>query len=187
MRKLKVSTLVTLDGVVQDPSGFGEIEQGGWTGPYFNDEARQNAWELLRTSDLLLCGRATYEQFKAFWPRQESEYAARMNGIPKLVASTTLAEPLEWNATLITGDVAAEIAELKQEPGDDILMYGSPTLAQSLLHQGLVDEYSIWVFPVVLGHGKRAFPDGAVPVELNLVDTKTLQTGVALLTYEPRR
>lgn len=188
MRKLTVSTLVTLDGVMQDPGGFGELEQGGWSGPYFKDEAQQYAMEHLQASDLFLCGRVTYELFKeAFSDAHGGGYGARMYSIPTLVASTTLTEPLEWNATLIKGDVAKEIAKVKQQPGGDILMYGSATLMQTLLQHGLIDELTIWVHPVVLGHGKRLFPDGAKAAELNLVDAKPLKTGAVILTYEPGR
>lgn len=187
-RKLIVSTLVTLDGVMQDPGGFGELEQGGWSGPYFNDEAQQYAMEHLQAADLFLCGRVTYELFKeAFTEAHGGEYGARMYNIPTLVASTTLTEPLEWNATLIKGKVAEEIRKVKQQPGGDILMYGSATLMQTLLQHDLVDELTVWVHPLVLGHGKRLFPDGASPANLDLIDTKPLKTGAVILTYQPRR
>jgi dihydrofolate reductase len=186
MRTLSVSTLVTLDGVVQDPGGFGETEDGGWSGPFFNDEARQIAFDHLSESDVFLLGRETYELFKAFWTQvHEGEYAARINSIPKVVASTTLREPLEWNASLIEGDVGEEVAKLKQQPGKDILMYGSPTLMRTLAEHDLVDEYKVWVHPVVLGSGKRLFTEGFGKTALELVDTQTLSTGVVILTYRP--
>jgi dihydrofolate reductase len=188
MRKLSVSTLVTLDGVVQDPGGFGETEHGGWAGPYFNDESRRLALEHLLASDIFLLGRETYELFKKYWTQvHEGEYAARINSIPKLVASTTLHEPLEWNANLIEGDIAENITRLKREDGGEILMYGSPTLMRTLAAHDLVDEYKFWVHPIVLGGGKRLFADGFDKSSLKLVDVRSLSTGVAILTYQPAR
>jgi dihydrofolate reductase len=139
MRKLKVSTLVTLDGVIQDPGGFGETEQGGWANPYFTEEAEQDSLEHLIEADYFLCGRITYELLSKTWGKVKGgPYLERMNSMPKLVASRTLAEPLEWNARLISGDVAEEIAKLKLEPGKDIEMYGSASLLQTLMKHGLV-------------------------------------------------
>src|SRR4030095_2150237 len=111
MRKLVVSTLVTLDGVIQDPGGFGETAQGGWASPYFNEDAARDSYERLMESDYFLCGRVTYELLSKAWGRiKEGPYMERMNAIPKLVASTTLKEPLEWNPSLIKDDVAQEVA-----------------------------------------------------------------------------
>lgn len=184
MRKLKVATLVTLDGVVQDPGGFGEIQQGGWAGPYFDDEMRQRSLRSLQESDLFLCGRRTYEVFSRSWPKIKGDaYADRMNSLPKLVASTTLTEPLRWNATPINGDVPGQINKLKHGPGKDITMYGSATLMRTLMHHGLVDEYLFSVFPVVLGSGVRLFTDGFDVADFTLVDTKQTSSGVAMLTY----
>jgi dihydrofolate reductase len=186
MRKLSVSTLVTLDGVLQDPGGFGETENGGWSGPYFDDEAGRLAFEQVQASDVFLLGRETYELFKEYWTRvHEGDYAARINSIPKLVASTTLHEPLEWNARLVEGDIAEAITRLKREDGGEILMYGSPTLMRTLAAHDLVDEYKLWVHPIVLGGGKRLFTDGFDKTSLELVDVKSLSTGVVILTYRP--
>jgi dihydrofolate reductase len=188
MRRLSVSTLVTLDGVVQDPGGFGETEDAGWANAYFDDEAGRLAYEHLLASDIFLLGRETYELFKEHWTQvHEGDYAARINSMPKVVASTTLREPLEWNATLIEGDIAEEIAKLKHEDGGDILMYGSPTLMRTLAAHDLVDEYKVWVHPVVLGRGKRLFADGFGKSSLELIDVQTLSTGVVILTYQPDR
>jgi dihydrofolate reductase len=188
MRKLTVSTLVTLDGVLQDPGGFGEIEQGGWSGPYFNDEAQRIALDHLLAADIFLLGRQTYELFKKYWSQAHAgPYTNRMNSIPKLVASTTLDGPLDWNASLIKGDVAGAIAELKREPGGDIVMYGSATLMSTLMRHDLVDEYQLWVHPVVLGGGKQLFGAGVDPKTLRLAGTKTLDTGVVIMSYEPNR
>jgi dihydrofolate reductase len=188
MRKLSVSTLVTLDGVIQDPGGFGETDQGGWGNPYFTEEAQQDAYEHLMAADYFLCGRVTYELLHKTWGSiKGGPYLDRMNSIPKLVASRTLTGPLEWNATLIKGDVAAQIARLKQEPGKDIEMYGSTTLMQALMENDLIDEYRIWVHPFVIGGGKRLFTESGQTARLRLAGTKTLSSGVVVLTYEPAR
>lgn len=188
MRKLTVSTLVTLDGVLQDPGGFGETQQGGWANPYFTAESEQLSYEHLLASDYFLCGRVTYELLSKAWGNiKGGPYLERMNAIPKLVASRTLSEPLEWNARLIQGDVAQAIAVLKREPGKDIEMYGSASLLQTLIEHDLVDEYRIWVHPVVLGSGKRLSPEHGRSAKLRLIDTKTLESGVAILTYQPAR
>jgi dihydrofolate reductase len=184
MRKLRVSTLVTLDGVIQDPGGFGETEHGGWANPYFSDDARQEAYEQLLASDYFLCGRVTFELMSKTWGKiKGGPYLDRMNSIPKLVASRTLKEPLEWNATLIKGDVPREIARLKQEPGKDIEMYGSATLMQTLMKHNLIDEYRICVHPLVIGEGTRLFTEGGETAKLRLVGTKTQSSGVVVLTY----
>lgn len=188
MRKLSVSTLVTLDAVVQDPGGFGETEAGGWAERYFDDEAGRLAFEHVLASDVFLLGRETYELFKQFWTQvHEGDYAARINNMPKLVASTTLQAPLEWNATLLEGDIAEAITKIKHEDGGEILVYGSPTLMRTLAAHGLVDEYKFWVHPIVLGSGKRLFADGFTPTALELIEAKPLSTGVVILTYRPAR
>jgi dihydrofolate reductase len=188
MRKLTVSTLVTLDGVIQDPGGFGEMAQGGWGNPYFTAESQQFSHENLLASDYFLCGRVTYELLSKAWGNLKGgPYLERMNAIPKLVASRTLRGPLEWNAKLIQGDVATAIAELKRESGKDIEMYGSASLLQTLIEHDLVDEYRIWVHPVVLGSGKRLFTEHGRGAKLRLVDTRIIDTGVVILTYQPAR
>jgi dihydrofolate reductase len=188
MRKLSVATLATLDGVVQDPGGFGETANGGWAQPYFDDEAGRLAYEQVLASDLFLLGRETYQLFKQYWTQvHEGDYAARINDMPKLVASTTLRAPQEWNATLIEGDIGEAITKVKQEDGGEILVYGSPTLMRTLAAHDLVDEYKFWIHPVVLGSGKRLFADGFDPTTLDLVEAKPLSTGVVVLTYRPAR
>jgi dihydrofolate reductase len=186
MRRLSVSTLVSLDGVFQDPGGFGETVQGGWGNPYFTEDGQQDALEHLQASDYFLIGRLTYELLHKSWAGiKGGPYLDRMNEIPKLVASNTLSGSLEWNATVIKGDVAAEIARLKQQSGGDIEVYGSATLVQTLIAHDLIDEYRIWVHPIVLGSGTRLFPDGGVSTTLRLAGARTLQSGVAILTYVP--
>ena len=187
MRTLSVSTLVSLDGVIQDPGGFGETDQGGWANPYFSSQSEQDSFDHLRASDYFLVGRVTYELlYKSWGGIKGGPYLERMNEIPKLVASTTLRGALPWNAQAIEGDVAAEIRRLKQETGGDIEVYGSAALVQTLMQHDLVDEYRIWVHPVVLGAGTRLFPDGGVPATLHLADTRTLDTGVVVLTYRSK-
>lgn len=188
MRKLIVSTLVSLDGVVQDPGGFGETDQGGWANPYFADQAAQDSYQHLMESDYFLCGRVTFELLSRAWGNIKSgPYLERMNSIPKLVASKTLKGPLGWNATLIEGDVPQAIASLKQEPGRNIMMYGSTGLMQTLMEHDLIDEYRICVHPLVLGKGKRLFPETGQDARLELANMKKLSSGVVILTYVPKR
>jgi dihydrofolate reductase len=178
---------VTVDGVMTDPGGVGEIEHGGWSNPYFNDELAKYQADRLFASDALLLGRVTFEGFAAAWPSMEEtegEFAVRMNTLPKFVASRSLREPLAWNGTLLTGDVAEEVARLKEEPGQDLLIYGSGELVNALHPHGLIDEYQVMVFPVTLGIGKHLFREGSAKRDLKLTDTKTTSTGVALLTYQ---
>jgi dihydrofolate reductase len=184
MRKLSVSTLVSLDGVIQDPGGFGEAVYGGWANPYFTDAAQAEALRHLDASDYFLVGRVTYELLcKAWGGIKHGAYLERMNEIPKLVASTTLTGPLSWNATVIQGDVATAVAELKQQPGGDIEVYGSATLVQTLMRHGLIDEYRVAVHPLVLGHGTHLFPQAGVSATLELAGARTLDSGVVSLTY----
>lgn len=185
MRKLIVSTLMTLDGVVEDPGGFSDFNLGGWGNTYFDEEAQQLALSTLLGADLLLYGRVTYEFFSRFWPSAQGPYADRLNSLPKLVASTTLREPLEWTARVIEGDVAEEIGRLKGRAGDDIVMYGSTNLMQTLMRHDLIDEYRIWVYPVVLGTGHRFFPTPGENKTLRLDDTLPLGSGIIVLTYHP--
>ena len=184
MRKLSVSTLVSLDGVIQDPGGFGEQDYGGWANPYFNDDMHAESLRHLQASDYFLLGRRTYQlMVKAWGDIKHGAYMQRMNEIPKLVASTTLTGPLEWNATLLDGDVAEAVAQLRQQSGGDIEVYGSPTLVQTLMKHDLIDEYRVAVHPVVLGHGTTLFPQNGVSATLQLTSARTLDTGVVNLTY----
>jgi dihydrofolate reductase len=186
MRKLSVSTLVTLDGVIQDPGGFGETADGGWGNRYFTADAQQNALEHLQAADYFLVGRVTFELLHKTWAGiRGGAYLDRLNEIPKLVASATLTGPLPWNATVINGDVAAEIARLKEENGRDIEVYGSATLVQTLMRHNLIDEYRIHVHPIVLGGGTQLFPQSGVPATLRLTGTRTLDSGAVTLSYAP--
>jgi dihydrofolate reductase len=143
----------------------------------------------MAASDAMLMGRVLYEEWAAFWPNQdpdENPVAARMNGVRKYVVSTTLEEPLQWqNSTLIGDDVAEVISRLKEQPGKDISISGSPTLVRSLLEDGLLDELRLMLHPIIVGSGKRLFEDGSDQKPLQLVDSKTFSTGVVYLTYRP--
>nr|WP_052478616.1 dihydrofolate reductase family protein [Kibdelosporangium sp. MJ126-NF4]CEL19472.1 Dihydrofolate reductase [Kibdelosporangium sp. MJ126-NF4]CTQ94730.1 Dihydrofolate reductase (EC 1.5.1.3) [Kibdelosporangium sp. MJ126-NF4] len=184
MRRLHAAALVTLDGVIQDPGGFGETADGGWAGGYFDDEAVADSIEQLAGCDTFLCGRVTYELLSRTWSGADGEYLERINSMPKLVASTTLAGRLDWNAEVIGGDVIERISSLKHEPGKDIIMYGSATLMRHLADHDLVDTYKLSIFPITLGRGRRLFPDkGLRQQALSLTNVKTLQTGVVMLTY----
>src|SRR5467141_3741361 len=157
MRKVIVSEYVTLDGVMEDPGGAEGFKHGGWS---FG--------------------------FAAAWPNMPGTgaYGERMNSLPKYVASTTLSE-VTWNATLIKGDLAEELSRLKQEAGQDVLIFGSGELVHTLHERDLIDEYRLMIFPLVLGSGKRLFPGGNEKKVLKLVETRTFGSGVVLLTYQP--
>ena len=191
MRRVIVSEFVSLDGVIEDPGGAGELDRGGWSfrsdrgaeGDKFKDDE-------LASADALLLARITYEAFAAAWPHMEEqtgEYGARMNGYPKYVASRTLQEPLEWNnSTLIEGDIADGVARLRQQDGKDILIFGSGELARLLMGNDLIDEYRLMVQPVVVGKGKRLFGDVGEVRDLRLVDMQQVgPDGVLILTYRP--
>jgi dihydrofolate reductase len=187
MRTLAVSTFVSLDGVIQAPGGphedpTGGFTKGGWAVSYFDEEMMSR----ISSSDPyeLLLGRGTYEIFAAHWPYDEGPIADHHNGTRKHVASTTL-ERVEWsNSTLITGDVAYYVAALKRQDGPEIQVHGSPGLIQTLLAHDLVDEYRLWIFPVVIGAGKRFFDGGTMPAAMKLVESKVSKTGVTINTYE---
>jgi dihydrofolate reductase len=188
MRRVVAAEYVTVDGVMQDPGGTGEIEEGGWSAPYFDADLAKYQSDQLFASDALLLGRLTYEGFAAAWPsmeESEGEFAFRMNALPKHVASTTLQEPLGWNATLIKGDLAEAVSELKQQNGQDILIYGSGELLNTLAESNLIDEYRLMVFPVALGRGKPLFAGGGSKLDLRLASVQTSASGVLMLTYQP--
>jgi dihydrofolate reductase len=186
MRKVIVSEYVTLDGVMEDPGGAEGFKHGGWSFGFGGAEQQQYKFEELFACDALLLGRRTYEGFAAAWPNMPGAgaYGERMNSLPKYVASTTLSE-VTWNATLIKGDLAEELSRLKQEVGQDVLIFGSGELVHTLHERDLIDEYRLMIFPLVLGSGKRLFPGGNEKKVLKLVETRTLGSGVVLLTYQP--
>ena len=191
MRKLVVGTFLSLDGVMQAPGGPDEdpsdgFTHGGWSVTYWDDAMGQIISEWAEQWDGLLLGRKTYEIFAAHWPHvtDDNPVASKLNSVRKYVASTTLTS-VEWNnSTLIDGDLAEEITKLKDQPGGEIQVQGSWQLIQTLIKHDLVDEYRLWIFPVLLGSGKRLFGDGTMPTGLRLVDTKTSSTGVVIHSYE---
>lgn len=188
MRKLVVSEFVTLDGVMEDPGGAEAFAHGGWTWQYQHEAIGKIKFDELAASDALLLGRVTYEGFAKAWPGRTDEagFADRMNGLPKYVVSTTLGEASWNNSSVISGNVPGEIARLKEQPGQDILVAGSATLIQTLIAHDLVDEYTLLVFPVTLGTGKRLFQAGAL-TKLRLIEAQSFPTGVTLLRYQPAR
>jgi dihydrofolate reductase len=194
MRKVVVFTSVTLDGVMQAPGrpdedtrgGFGH---GGWALPYNDEVMGKVVAENMAGSGSLVLGRRTYEDLYGFWPEQTGNpFTEVLDNTRKYVASTTLAEPLPWrNSTLLEGDAADAVARLKQEPGRDLTVLGSGELVQSLRRRDLVDEYVLLLHPLVLGSGRRLFPDGGGPADLRLTGSTATTTGVIIATYQARR
>ncbi|MFL5924762.1 MAG: dihydrofolate reductase family protein [Gaiellaceae bacterium] len=191
MRKLIVSTFLTLDGVMQAPGGPEEDDSdgftlGGWSVNYWDEQMGQVIGETMSTPFDLLLGRKTYDIFAAYWPHATDEAGAKpLNDATKYVASRSHRD-LEWsNSVLIDGDAAEGVAALKKQDGPELQVHGSGNLIQTLLRHNLVDEYRLWTFPVVIGSGKRLFSDGTVPAALKLVDNKVSTTGVVIGTYEP--
>ena len=184
MRKVIVSEFITLDGVIEAPGPAHDFKHAGWTMPYWDDAIGKYKLAELRASDALLLGRSTYTGFAAAWPQMQDPdgFADRMNNLPKHVATTAL-KKLEWNNShALKGDVAQAVAKLKQEAGQDILVAGSGKLVQTLIRHGLVDEFRLLVYPVVLGEGQRLFAEGA-NTKLELTDTQAFKSGVVALHY----
>ncbi len=188
MGKLVVSEFITVDGIIGDPGGSEGTEHGGWSFRYPAPEGQQFKLDELRASDVQLLGRVTYEGFAAAWPAMEEstgEFGQKMNAMPKVVVSATLTDPAWNNTTIISGSLAEEVARLKRRYDGDILVAGSATLVRSLAEHNLVDEYRLMVHPVVLGAGKRLFPDGFPMTGLQLAESRTVGPDVLLLTYRP--
>jgi dihydrofolate reductase len=184
MRRIVAVEYLALDGVVEDPGPMGDYAHRAWTLPYWNDDVSKWQTDQLFASDALLLGRVTYEEFAASWPlRSGDPFTDRMNSLPKFLASTTLQEPLEWNTTLLKSDTVAAVTELKEQPGDDILIYGSGSLVNTLMPHGLIDEYRFMIYPLVLGTGDRLFRDGNDMTTLTFKRAETSATGVAMLVY----
>jgi dihydrofolate reductase len=179
MRKLLVGSFVSLDGVVESPMT--------WASPYFDDESREHALRKLDDVEFFLLGRVAYETFAPVWSTiKGNTYIDRINRMKKLVASTTLSE-VAWNASLLKGDVAKELAELKRQNGGHIVKYGVTALDRTLLENKLVDEYNLWIMPTRVGQGKRAFADiDAGNLDLELLRSHRFANGVIVLTYRPR-
>jgi dihydrofolate reductase len=186
MGKIVATEYVSLDGVVEAPGGGEDFEHAGWTFEIDRGEEgdRFKLDETLNSQALLL-GRVTYDGFAAAWPSMEGEFADKFNAMPKYVVSSTLENP-EWNnSTVLEGDVVEEVSRLRQAPGGDIVVHGSPRLVQTLLEHDLIDELRMMIFPVVLGTGKRLFAETSDKKRLRLTDSKVVGDGIAILVYEP--
>lgn len=191
MGTLTVTEFMTLDGVAQAPGQPGEdrdggFAYGGWQAPLLDPEAGHAMFEQARSMDALLLGRRTYEIFAGYWPEAPVEipFTGLLNGVPKYVASRTLASPLTWQgSTLLAGDLPESIAAL-QEQHAEVHVIGSLDLTQSLLRLGLVDRLDLWLYPLLLGAGKRVFAGGTVPAALRLITSVTYPKGTLHLTYE---
>ena len=191
MRKLIVGTFLSLDGVMQAPGGPEEDDSdgftlGGWSVNYWDDKMAQVMGESMSSRFDLLLGRKTYDIFAAYWPNAPEEAGSKpLNEATKYVVSR--GHPtLEWKeSVLIEGDAAEGIAALKSEDGPELQVHGSGNLIQTLMRHNLVDEYRLWIFPLVIGSGKRLFADGTIPAGLKLVDSTVSTTGVVIGIYEP--
>jgi dihydrofolate reductase len=190
MRKLIASTFTSLDGVMQAPGGptedpTGNFTLGGWLFAFMDAEVDLSAAGFDGKDRELVLGRKTYEIFEAYWPHQDNPTARTLNSAKKHVASRTL-KSLQWNNSSVLGaDIVSAITALKVQPGHDLQIIGSGNLIQTLQAASLIDEYNVWTYPVVLGHGKRLFENGARPCALRLVASKTSTTGVVMSTYGP--
>ena len=186
MGRIVVTEFVSLDGVMEAPGGGEAYRHGGWTFEIDRgDEGNKFKLDEALSAEALLLGRVTYEGFAEAWPSREGEFADKFNTMPKYVVSSTLENP-EWsNSTVLKGDVAEEVAKLRQELDGDVVVHGSAQLVQALVEHDLVDELRLMVFPVVLGSGKRLFGETSDKKRLRLADSKTVGDGVAILTYRP--
>jgi dihydrofolate reductase len=185
MGRIVVTEYISVDGVVEAPSGTEPFERVGWTDAFSRGpEGDQFKWEETKASDALLLGRVTYEGFAPVWPKLEGEFANKFNTMPKYVISSTLKDP-EWNnTTVLTGDIVEEVTSLKQRFEGDIVVHGSPQVAQTLIEHDLVDALHLQVYPIIVGAGKRLFADTSATKRLRLIDAKIVGDGVHLLTYE---
>lgn len=189
MRKVVVSEFISLDGIMSDPGGSDGTPQGGWARKFDQGpEGGQFKYGELFAADTLLLGRLTYDGFAAAWPNMPDtgDYGERMNSMEKVVVSTTL-KKADWNnSKIVSKNVAEEVAALKNRSGQNILVFGSGQLVNTLMQHDLVDEYWLMVFPIVLGGGKRLFRDGS-QATLKLTESKTVGSGISLVCYQPDR
>jgi len=190
--RLSLTTFLTLDGVYQGPGGptedqSGGFAHGGWLVPYFDEDLGAYMNSVFEPAEGFVLGRRTYEIFAASWPKStdpDNPVGVKLNSLPKYVASTTLTQA-DWNnSTVVGGDVVAEVAKLKEQPGRELQIHGSGALAQTLFDAGLIDTFHFLVFPVVLGTGKRLFAEGRTPSSLKLTDIKSSGSGVTMHTFE---
>ena len=192
MGRLIVTEFMTLDGVAQAPGGpdedpSGTFTHGGWQAPFIDGGSGRVMYEQARSMDALLLGRRTYEMFASYWPNaaQEMPFTRLLNSVPKYVASHSLSEPLAWQpATLLAEDLAESIPELTRRH-DEVQVIGSLDLVQSLLRHGLVDQLNLWIYPLVLGSGKRVFAEGTVPATLRLRESLVYPSGIIHAVYDP--
>jgi dihydrofolate reductase len=193
MGTITIATFMTLDGIMQGPGGpdedrDGGFEHGGWSFPYFSDDMGEVIGDAFANAECFLLGRKTYEIFAASWPNfpdKDDPVASKLNNLPKYVVSTTL-DKADWQpTTIIKGNIPTEVAKLKDQYAGEMQVHGSAGLAQTLHAHGLIDEYRLFIEPVVLGTGKRLFEPGAEPAALRLVDTKPMRKGAVLAIYEP--
>ena len=190
--QVTLTAFLSLDGVMQGPGGptedpSGGFKQGGWMVPYADETMGQFVTDWFEAADAFLLGRTTYEIMAAYWPlvTDEDEVARKLNSLPKYVISKTLDEVTWNNSTLIKDDPVKEVMRLKGEAGQELQIHGSGKLAQTLIQHGLIDEYRLWFHPLVLGSGKRLFPEGNTPIALRLIETRTTSTGVVIHVYQP--
>ena len=188
MGRIVVTEFVSLDGVMEDPGGSENFKYGGWTFEIDRgDEGNKFKLDETMESDALLLGRVTYEGFAEAWPSREGEFADKFNNMPKYVVSSTLRDPAWNNTTVLSGDLADEVSKVRESTSGDVYVHGSAQLAQALLEQDLVDELHLMVFPVVLGAGRRLFGETTAKKPLQLVESKTVGDGVAIMIYRPAR
>jgi dihydrofolate reductase len=191
--KLTIQTFLTLDGVMQAPGGPDEdtdrgFPHGGWGFPYGDEDFGASVVNWMSQADGVLLGRKTYDIFASYWPKQTDPadpVATALNTLPKYVASTTLSSADWQNTTILSGDVVAEVAKLKERPGRELQVHGSGQLAQTLIDADLIDEYLLYYHPVHLGTGKKLFRDGAPARSLKLMDSRTTGAGVIIARYQP--
>jgi dihydrofolate reductase len=188
MGRIVVTEFVSLDGVMEDPGGAENYRHGGWTFEFDRgDEGNKFKLDETLASEALLLGRVTYEGFAEAWPSREGEFADKFNTMPKFVVSSTLENPPWSNTTVLNGDVVSDVAKLREEHNGEIVVHGSAQLVQTLVEHDLVDELRLMVFPIVLGTGKRLFAETSDKKRLELVDSKVVGDGVAILVYRPAR
>jgi dihydrofolate reductase len=186
MGRIVVTEYISVDGVVEAPSGTEDFERVGWTDDFARGpEGDGFKVEETMASDALLLGRGTYDGFAPVWPHVEGEFADKFNTMPKYVVSSTLENP-EWNnTTVLRGDVVEEVRKLKRQYERDIVVHGSPQLARTLIEHDLVDALHLMVYPVIVGAGKRLFTETTAKKNLRLVETRTFEDGITVLIYQP--